>query len=221
MTPDSGADSSTGTVAGRASMALVMEAIYQFCLRAGIKVISLEEATILSNTPLPLNYNYFPNPTFRTLAKTIIASTNAPTYPDGWNGGLATAGELLFTAGTFFTRQYAIKSGVASISLKTKGTGIVIIRKIINTDIYSNTSGAAFEVVKTYVVDSVDYTPISDILTITEEPLVSYPTPTTPREELDQSYMKGYDNKWCGLHIEVVVTGVNELSIKEPSIHIT
>jgi len=201
---------------------LVLEALYQYCVRSGITVISHEEAALLSkNYLLPSGYNYFPNPTFATTPKTITDSSNAPAYPDGWNGGIITDGALhINSAGTFFTRQYAIKSGVANITFKGKGTGTIKIRKILNKDLFSDSEGS-FELVKTYNVNSVDFADFTDTLTIPDAPLETYSAPTTPQEEAYQNYMKGYGDKWCGIQIEMVTTGVNELYLKDPEILIT
>jgi len=218
ITPDCGADSSTGTVAGRASMALVMEALYQFCKRSGKKVISFEEATELQTMPLPTNYNYFPNNTFKTTPKTITVSVNAPSYPDGWNGGIIIDGELSFTSGTYFTRQYAIKSGTIFLSILAKGIGTILIKKIINDDIYDNISGALFTVVQTLDINSVEYSTVNSSFNIPALIVETYLTPTTPQETTYQEYMRGYGKNWCGIQIEVVVTGENTLTIKEPEI---
>jgi len=222
MTPDFVADS-LSTQVGNASYILVLEALYQFCKRAGITVISHEQAALMGMTKiLPTGYNYFPNNTFDKTPATITASANALTYPDGWNGGVvinedtgAGATNVLHknTDGTIFTRQYAIKPGTFNLSFKAKGVGTLKVRKILNKDTYINTVGTFTEINSIAINSAGIYTTYTATVTIPDAVLESYSAPATPQEEAYQNYMKGYGDKICGIQIELIIAGGNYVKI--------
>lgn len=207
-----------------ASATLALEALYQFCKRASIKVVAHEMAvTAALAESFPAGYNYYPNHVFATTPKTILVSLNAPEYPDGWNGGVILSEDTgngavnvlhKDTDGTIFTRQYAIKPGTFNLSFRAKGIGTIKVRKILNKDAYNNTSGAAFTEVNSITINSSDaYTQYNESVVIPDAPMESYSAPTTPQEEAYQNYMKGYGNKICGIQIELIITGGNYVKI--------
>lgn len=208
---------SNGILEMRSSMAMGQELLMQFCLRAGIKIVAIEEAHDISR----MDYspaNYFPNPSFETTPLTILASANAPTYPDGWNGGVVisedTGGGAVnvlhyASAGTIFTRQYAIKPLTLNLTIKAKGVGTLNIRKILNSDTYSNTSLVGAVVGAIAVNSPASYTTYTVAVPLPDAPLETYSAPATPAEAAYQNYMKGYGDKICGIQIELIVAGAN------------
>ena len=218
--PDSVDDSgAAGSLEKRASMAFAHEALMRFCVRAGIKLISHDEAINIALT----NYspsNYFPNYQLDTTAKTILDSVNAPVYPDGWNGGEVLSEDTgsgavnvlhIDTAGTFFTRQYAIKPGSFTLALRAKGIATIKVRKIKNNDAYNRTDGSAFTEIASISVNAENYTAYSTSVVIENAAMETYAPPTTPEESAYQNYMRGFGNKICAIQIEVVITGENYL----------
>jgi len=202
------------------SYMLMLEALYQFCFRAGITVISREEATIMGITKsLPTGYNYFPNNTFATTPKTITASINAPNYPDGWGGGVVLSEDTgdgavnvlhIDSNGIIFTRQYAITPSTLNLSFRAKGVGTLKIRKILNKDAFNSTSGALFTEINSITINSpAGYTEYTDTVIIPDAAMEVYGDPATPTEAAYQNYMKGYGDKICGIQIELVITGGN------------
>jgi len=221
IVPDAIGDSYT-TAAGVPSYLLSLEALLQYCKRAGITVISHEEAALMGmNKTMPSGYNYFPNSTFETSVKTILDATNSPTYPDGWSGGTVAADTSLYKSseGTIFTRQYAIKPGSFTLTFKGKGTATLKIRKILNKNAFNSTDGSAFTEINSITINSPsDYTVYSDTIVIPNAALEIYSAAATPAEAAYQNYMKGYGDKICGIQIELITTGANTVNVKDPSI---
>lgn len=225
LIPSSSDDSATKGL-GNSSYILHLEALYQFCKRAGIQAITKEAAEYMcANMPLPSGYNYFPNNTFKTTPKTITNSTNAPAFPDGWNGGViiqedtgsGTVNVLhISIAGTFFTRQYAIKPAIFNLSFKANGVATLYIEKILNNvpmNPYVD-SGTGYTVINTISINSPsEYTLYEDTVTIPDVPLESYDPPATPSDQVYQDYFQGYGLKICGIQIRVVITGGNFVKI--------
>jgi hypothetical protein len=219
-TPVFVADSGT-TGDGISSYILVLEALYQFCRRAGITVISHEQAYELATIKLlPAGWNYFPNPTFETTPKTVTESLNAPIYPDGWDGGEVleedTGGgntNVLHIAsdGTIYTRNYSIKPPMnLSLTFKAKGIGTLIVRKIINKDAYN----ATYAVINTIAINSPDsYIEYSDTVILPDEAMEVYGEPDDLNDGLYQNYMKGYGDKICGIQIELIIAEGNYVKI--------
>jgi Concanavalin A-like lectin/glucanases superfamily len=219
LTPYTADDSST-IGDGISSYVLVLEALYQFCKRAGIEVISYEEAYILGATKqLPIGYNYFPNNELATTVKTILNAVNSILYPDGWNGGIVIVDDTglggvnvlhIASPGTIFIRQYAIKPGVFNLSFKAKGIGTLKIRKILNNDTYNSTSGATFTEINSIVINSpAGYTRYENVVSLPDAEMEVYSNPSTPNEVVYQNYMKGYGNKICGIQIELIIADGN------------
>lgn len=205
------------------SYLIALEALFQYCKRTDITVISHEKAYILASEEIIAEgYNYFPNNTLSNKVSSILSSENAPLYPDGWNGGRIITEDtgdgnvnvLHFdTDGTIFIRQYAIRNGTYNLSFKAKGIGTLIIKKITNKDIYS-TTGNLFSVTNTININStIEYAQYTDIITIPDADLEEYSTPSTPDEENYQNYMRGYGNKICGIQIELVLTQGNYIKL--------
>jgi hypothetical protein len=227
-------DDSPTTGAGISSYIMVIEAMYQFCKLAGITAVTKTNAWRVSEMPLPTDYNYFPNADMATTPKTIIGSLNAPDYPDGWDGGVVitdtvdggtenvlhinNTGE---TSLTYFTRQYAIKPGGFSLSLFAVGVGTIKIKKIRNNHAYNTNNGDGFEDWIEIEVNNVIWSEITNNNVIENAPLVSYSDPETPNDEVVQNYYKGYDNKVCGIHIELIIAAGDELKISKPIIIMT
>jgi len=234
--PDAVCDFVATTKNARVSMIIFLEAILQFLKRAGYKAISHEQAAnyVLTET-LPADFNYWPNPTMLTTPKTVIVSDNAPDYPDGWNGGVVLSEEVDSdtvniihldnsgggTALTVFTRSYAVKPGTMNLNFWYLGTATLNIYLIRNNHVYSNTVATGYELWQTIALDAEAYTEVNGDDTIVNAPLVSYSPATTPLEEVEQNYWKGYENKVCGIHIELVVAAGNELKLGKPIIQIT
>jgi hypothetical protein len=221
--PDSADDSgSAGVVAKRPSMALAHEALMRFCKRAGITIISHEQAIELAMMDYSPD-NYFPNPDMETTALTVLGSANAPVYPDGWNGGEVLTEDTgegntpilhIDTEGTYFTRQYAIKPGTFDLTFKGRGVATLKVRKILNKDTYNRDSGAAFTEINSITINSSDsYSDFTEQIVIEDADMEVYDTPTTPAEEAYQNYMRGYGDKVCGIQIELVVSDENYIKI--------
>lgn len=214
--PDSVDDSgAAGVLLKRASMAFVHEALMRFCQRAGIKLISHEEAINMALT----NYspsNYFPNYQLSTTVKTILDSVNAPAYPDGWNGGtvIDDSGDVLsLTPGTYFIRQYAIRPGNFYLSFRSKGIATLKVKAIRNKHTYDQVGGDGFDDLTTININDANYSTHSQSVSVENATMETYTTPTTPEEKAYQAYMRGYGDKICGLHIEITVAGENTLRI--------
>jgi hypothetical protein len=206
----------TSPDAPKSSLALSMEALFQYCKRANIHVIGHEDAyDIAYRNPLTLS-NYFPNPAFANLTSTVFTHNSIPTYPDGWNGGTVSGDTLTFSSGTFFTRQYAIKPGSVTLSIMAKGEGIIKVKKIRNNDVYSDASGSGYEDWITITVNNPNWDTETSSGTIENASMVTYSAQTTPQELVYQNYMKGLDNKICGLHIEVIIAADKTLKIVDP-----
>jgi hypothetical protein len=196
----------------------------QFCIRAGITVLSHEEAVTMGKYKiLPDGFNYFPNNAFLTTIKSIVNAINSTLYPDGWNGGAVLSEDtgsgltnIIYYAsnGTIFTRQYAIKPSTLNLSFKAKGIGTLKIRKILNKDTYNTASGAAFTEINSIAINSPGtYLLCSDIVLLPDAPMEIYSNPASPAEAAYQNYMKGYGDKICGIQIELIVSGGNYLKI--------
>lgn len=217
--PDLVGDFVGTSVDADASATLALEALYQFCERASIKVVAHEMAvTAALAESFAAGHNYFPNNTFVTTPKTILASANAPDYPDGWNGGVVLSEDTgsgavnvlhIDSDGTIFTRQYAIKPGTFALSFRAKGVGTLKIRKILNKDTYINTAGTFTEINSIAINSTADYTEYTASVIIPNAVLESYSAPATPAEEVYQNYMKGYGDKICGIQIELVIADGN------------
>lgn len=233
--PDGVGDSGAAAGEKEASFTLFLETLYQYCLRAGITVISHEQAFDMALNTSYSPDNYFPNPDFETGPLTILASTNAPTFPDGWNGGAVITDTVdggtenvlhIDNSGggssvTYFTRQYAVIPGGFALSFFALGTGTMIIKKIRNIHVLHESDGNSFEDWLSIDIDNVAWTEVLESDTIEDAAIIDYTTPVDAEELATQNYFKGYDNKVCGIHIELIIVAGDELKISKPEIVIS
>jgi len=235
INPDFVGDAEAGTNVQEASYLLVLEAFIQYCIRAGIKIVSHEQ---LAAFTLDVEYspaNYFPNPTFKTTPKTVLAATNCKDYPDGWNGGVVINEEVdgesepgihIDNSGggtdvTYFTRQYGIKPGDFDLSIWADGKCTLSFYLIRNSHLRNATGSSNYESWFTKNIDKASWAEVTESDEIPDAPLRTYSEPTTPEEVCDQNYFQGYEDKVCGIHIEVVVAAGDEIKLSKPVIQIS
>ncbi len=218
----------------RSCFALTVELYYQFCKKAGIELISHHEAALLSlRHELPNGINIFPNPNMDQTVKAIIASSYAPEIPDGWSGGTVieeTIGTLsnvrclyvsVHTA-KYWTRWYGIQKGLHNLSVWAKGTGTLKVYAIRNKHKYcdgaSNDASFQFDLLATITINNnsafAEYTANWRII---DEKLATY-SPSTPEEYAYAYYMRGMDDKVCGLHFELEITIGNFVKMGLPKL---
>lgn len=208
----------------RACLALTLELIYQFCKLAGIEVISHEEATDISYATIDYGENSFPNHGMATTVKDIIGSALCDQFPDGWSGGTMIIDGVDRTYNTdvkTFIRNYLVKFGNNLINVDVKGVGSIDVYRIRNANarwlgVYEPDSTCGFELIGSITVNSVGYENKSLSFEVIDEAIKTYTTET----ENYQNYLQGLDDKICGLHIEIVPSVGQSVTIKNPSLTI-
>ncbi len=235
--PDFIGDSGSNSGAKDASFALVLESFFQFCRKAGIRTISHESALDISyDKTFHKGLNMWPNPTMKNTVKDVLPdSVNTPDEPDGWSGGVIVSesveGEtkdclhIENTGGggsiTKFTRWYGIQHGTLDLSVWGKGIATLKIKTIKNDDLYNDSNGDSFTDFITININNASWSELTGSGTIADAPLVTYGAPSDADEKIDQLYFRGYDDKVCGLHIELVVAAGDEIKITNPFMIIT
>jgi len=227
LIPESVEDNGVGTVnttQKRACEAITYELIYQFCKQNGIEIISHEEASTISFQEIIKGENIFPNYDFNTTVKDYITSIGGSTlcdlFPDGWSAGemvLEGSVRTFSTSVITWVRSYIIQIGSALLSLEGKGKGIINIYIIRNKHLIwvSNVFGACqYELIGSIVINSLDYTLLSLSFQVPLEPIKVY----TSESEDYCNYMKGLDDRICGLHIEIIPDSGQSITIKSPSL---
>lgn len=213
---DSGINPSDAQLGKRAHAALIYELIYQFCLKAGIEVISHTEAVGIAFREVPKGTNIFPNAELATTVRDIIKSDLAPVCPDGWDKGeIDTVGEdrvATFTERSHVT-SYLIQHGRAALQTDFRGRGTLNVHYIRNSHAADGSDDSS-ELAGTLEINAVDFEERTLTFTIGSAPLKEY---TDEREDL-QNYFTGLDNKICGLHIEIVPGAGKSVEIRYPSL---
>lgn len=204
----------------RICCALTLELVMQYCKARGIEMISRQEAAEIVFNTIPKGENIFPNHLLETGVKDVIGSANAPLYPDGWSSGeMVMDGSIrtLEVTEKAWIRSYLIQNGMATLSTIVKGEGTINIYLIRNKHPYwinefQEATICAYELVGTISVNSIEYLEREINFELPLEPLKQY----TTEPDAYTNYMKGLDDRICGLHIEVVPT--TTITIKSPSL---
>lgn len=108
-----------------------LEAILQYCRKAGIEVITKQEAIEIALRRQVLGGNLIYNPKLRNTAKEFLpTSSSVPTEPDGYEGNCHVSFDannvpILVTEGIVYYKHYGVPTGVKlRLSADIKGSGI-------------------------------------------------------------------------------------------------
>ncbi|MBT3378523.1 MAG: hypothetical protein HN742_25045 [Lentisphaerae bacterium] len=200
----------------RAHSALTIELIYQFCLKAGIEIISHTEASDVAFRELPKGVNIFPNADLATTVRDVIASDLAPVCPDGWDRGEVETGSgervATFTERSH-VRSYLIQNGVARLAADVRGHGVLNVYFIRNDHLVDGSEYLS-ERAGTLTISGAELGEYSLNFTIPDVPLRTY----TDEPQDQRDYFRGLDDKICGLHIEVVPAPGETITIRYPNL---
>jgi len=188
----------------RAMLNIQIDNFFQFCYRAGIQVLSFEDAIEICKQPLAEGTNLFPNPFFTKTIDAVIGSTaNPQEAPDGWTfspSALPLSGydntlhaeTLMLPAGSSGNiRQYMLRPGQLTFSLQAKGKGSITIYGMKNKSNYSYTP-LTTDILGVLNIDAQNWTPFSTGIDI---PLAPDAVPN-----YEYAYCQGRDDQICGLY---------------------
>ena len=173
---------------------LLYELCLQFCGKANIKAISMQEAyEIAYKTPLTKG-NLFRNPGMERTVFKVIGAKNSPEAPDGWTAGRVEEKALVLEGANkaeYFL--FGVPLGDLDFSfsaIKGPGQSKLTIKKIRNVDPYLKSNDCP--VLKEIVIDDGAWKEYRTRLTLEDAPRLAAPSEVSPACD-------GLDNKICGL----------------------